>query len=436
MREYLDAERLHVVRGKGCWLEDGEGRRYLDGNASVWTNVHGHGDEELDDALRAQLGRRAHATLLGLNHDAASALSAALAGLTSGRLSRVFFSDCGAMAVEVAVKQSLQYWQLTGRGERRRIVAMEHGYHGDSFGTMALGGAQGFHDRFAPWLYRVERMPAPVHEECAGEVRESDAARSLDWLDRYLAEHGRHTACLVLEPSVQGAAGMRQQPPGFVAAVAQRCRAEGVHLILDEIFVAFGRLGELLVSEAEGVKADFVCLAKGLTAGYLPLGATLTSEAVFEAFLGATSERRTFFHGQTFTGNPLASAVALKNIEKLRRPGVLEGMRRRAQTLGEELREAFGGHPNVAAYRQRGFAACLDLRPAGAGRSWDADLRAGHRVCLEARRRGLILRALGDSIPIVPPPSISDDELRFLITTLRASLDAVAPGLPDFTHFQ
>ncbi len=427
MREYLDGDRLHVVRGEGCWLEDGEGRRYLDGNASVWTNVHGHADRELDEALRDQLGRLAHATMLGLNHEVAARLAAELAGLTAGRLSRVFFSDCGAMAVEVAVKLSLQSWQLSGHGERRRIVAMAHGYHGDSFGTMALGGAQGFHARFEPWFYPVERMPAPVHVECAGLVGASDMTASLAWLDEYLAAHGAETACLVLEPSVQGAAGMRQQPPGFVAAVAERCRGAGVHLILDEIFVAFGRLGELLVSEAEGVKADFVCLAKGLTAGYLPLGATLTSERIFECFLGAQSEGRTFFHGQTFTGNPLAAAVALKNIEKLKRPGVLSGMRDRAWCLGAGLRGAFGDHPNVRGLRQRGFAACLDLGPADRERRWPVDLRAAHRICLEARRRGLILRALGDSIPVVPPPAISAAELDVLVFTLRDAIDAVAP---------
>lgn len=430
MSEYLGGARLHIVRARGCWLEDVQGRRYLDGYSSIWTNVHGHGDPELDEALKAQLGRMAHSTLLGLNHPAAAALSAELSSLTSGRLSRVFFSDCGAMAVEVAVKLSLQYWQLCGHKGRRRIVAMEHAYHGDSFGTMALGDSGGFHERFQPWMFPVERMPAPLHEECAGKVRASGMGESLRWLDRYLAGRGGETACLVLEPSVQGAAGMRQQPPGFVSAVAERCRAAGVHFILDEIFVGFGRLGELLVSEAEGVKADFLCLAKGLTAGYLPLGATLASEEVFNAFLGRCKERKTFFHGQTFTGNPLACAVALKSIEKLRRPGVLDGMRLRAEVFGAALERALGGHANVPGLRQRGFAACIDLSPGDRSLRWHPDTRAAHRVCLEARRRGLVLRALGDSIPIVPPPVVTEEEIGFLAGVLRESIDAVMPGLP------
>lgn len=433
MREYARHERLHIARAAGCWLEDEAGRRYLDGNASLWTNVHGHADPELDAALREQLEQVAHVTLLGLNHPRAAELAERLAALTSGRLPRVFFSDCGAMAVEVAVKLSLQYWQLTGQPHRNRIVAMEHAYHGDSFGTMALGDSRGFHARFSPWFFEVQRFPAPEHAECAGRVQHSDQTQSLAALAHLLERQGAQTACLVLEPFVQGAAGMRQQPPDFVARVAQLCRQHGVHLILDEIFTGFGRLCQPLAGTAAGVDADFVCLAKGLSAGYLPLGATLARESFYEAFLGAPEEQRTFFHGQTFTGNPLACAVALRSLAKLERLIADGHLQRRAAFLGEKLTEDFAGHPHVHSLRQLGFTAAIDLGPVDRTARWPAARRGAFQICLEARRRGLILRPLGDSILIVPPLVIDAEEIAFLCRTLREAIDAVAPKIS--AHF-
>ncbi|MEY4132812.1 MAG: hypothetical protein RL592_870, partial [Verrucomicrobiota bacterium] len=295
MREYQDNPRLHLVRGEGSWLIDGEGKRYLDGNASVWTNVHGHNDPDLNRALREQAEKVAHVTLLGLNHPIATELAADLAGLTNGALSRCFYSDNGSNAVEVALKLSFQYWQLVGQEAKRGVISMEGAYHGDTFGTMAVGERSEFHRRFNPWLFAAQTFPAPVHAECAGKVARSDASASLAALKAILERDAATTACVILEPRVQGAAGMVQQPAGFVKAVADLCRQYGVHLILDEVFTGFGRLGALTVSELEGVVPDFLCLAKGLAAGYLPLAATLTSEKIYEAFLGKFSEGKTFF---------------------------------------------------------------------------------------------------------------------------------------------
>lgn len=430
MAEYMGNERLHVERAEGCWLFDKAGKAYLDGNASVWTNVHGHNDPELNAALTEQLGKVAHVTLLGLNHPLASSLAEKLSGLTGDRLARCFFSDCGAMAVEVAVKLSLQYRQLTGQPERQRILAMGQAYHGDSFGTMALGDGGRFHGRFAPWFFAVDRFPAPNHAECGGKVFEHDTGESLAKLANHLERFGAETSCLVLEPSVQGAAGMKQQPPGFVAAVSELCHRHGVHLILDEIFVGFRRLGPLLVGERENAQADFLCLAKGLTAGYMPLAATLASEEVYEAFLGSAEDNRSFFHGHTFTGNPLACAVALKSLEKLRRDGCEEAVQARADQLGRGLLDLFSGHPYVRSLRQRGLTAALELGPEPKRGHWSANQRSAFQICLEARKRGLVLRPLGDCVLLVPPQAIRRDELDFLLTTLRAALDAVAPRLP------
>lgn len=428
MRDYLALPPLAIASGKGGWLFDTEGRAYLDGNASIWTNVHGHGDPDLDEALRRQLGRVAHSTLLGLTHPPAAELAAELAGLAPEGLGRVFYSDNGAGAVEVALKLSFQYWQLTGRPGKRGVVGLEGGYHGDTFGAMAAGDSGAFHERFRPWCFASRHFPAPACLEWNGRLRSAEAEASLRALRQILEAEADRTACVILEPSVQGAAGMRLQPPGFVSAVAGLCREHGVHLILDEVFVGFGRLGPMLVCAEEGVAPDFLCLAKGLTAGYLPLAATLAREEIFEAFLGTAESRRAFYHGHTFTGNPLAAAVALENIRKLR-PLIEEGvLRRRIQAFGAALEEAFSGHPAVAEIRQRGFAAAIDLRPGAKERPAPAAL-----ACLKAREHGLILRPLGNSLLLVPPLCLSEEELGELARrTLRALDDAFEsdPSLP------
>jgi adenosylmethionine-8-amino-7-oxononanoate aminotransferase len=466
MREYLDHPRLHIGRAKGCWLFDAEGNRYFDGTASLWTNVHGHGDPDLDAALRAQLDQVAHTTLLGLNHPAAAALAEDLATLTDGQLSRCFFSDNGSNAVEIALKLSFQYWQLTGKPEKRGVIGLTGGYHGDTFGAMAVGDSGGFHERFAPWLFPAKHIPAPVHAECAGKVIRSDLSNSLVALDTLLAAESSRTACVIMEPRVQGAAGMRQQPPGFLAAVAERCRRAGVHLILDEVFTGFGRLGALtacsVVGQAfqpagspdfpvrcseratgkspkpsdknvcptsEGVVPDFLCLAKGLSGGYVPLAATLTSEAIHDAFLGTFSQQRAFYHGHTFSGNPLACAVARVSLAKLRSLLASGRVNETIAALGMELESHYASHPNVAQVRQLGLTGAIDLVPRDRNRRWPADLRVGFQVSLSARKHGLVIRPLGDSLLIVPPIVATPDEVRHLARALHAALDEVLPGL-------
>jgi len=429
MREYLDNPRLHIARAKGCWLFDTDGNRYFDGTASLWTNVHGHADPDLDDALRAQLDQVAHSTLLGINHPPAAALAEALATITDGQLSRCFFSDNGSNATEIALKLSFQYWQLTGKPEKRGVIGLTGGYHGDTFGAMAAGDSGGFHARFAPWLFPAKHIPAPTHAECAGNVHRSDASQSLAALDALLAGEADRIACLIMEPRVQGAAGMMQQPPGYVAAVAERCRRAGVHLILDEVFTGFGRLGALTASSSEQVIPDFLCLAKGLSGGYVPLAVTLASNAIHEVFLGTFSQQRAFYHGHTFSGNPLACAVARASLAKLR-PLLASG--RVAETiaaLGSEMDSHFAGHPNVAEVRQLGLTGAIDLAPRDRNMRWPADLRAGFQVSLAARKYGLVIRPLCDSILVVPPIVATPDEVRHLARAMHAAVDEVLPGL-------
>ena len=419
MQEYASLPSVVIASGRGGWLTDSEGRTYLDGNASIWTNVHGHNDPDLNAALIEQLGRVAHSTMLGLAHAPGADLAAELASIAPRGLNHVFFTDNGSGAVEVALKQSFQFWQLSGRPEKRGVIGMAGGYHGDTFGTMAVGDSGFFHDRFRPWCFATDHFPAPEAD---------DATASLTALATLLRAKAGETACLILEPSVQGAAGMRLQPPGFVRAVADLCREHGVHLIIDEVFVGFGRLGPMLVSTDEGVTPDFLCLAKGLTGGYLPLAATLVRDEIYNAFLGTYESRRAFFHGHTFTGNPLAAAVALANIRKLR-PLIESGLlATRIATFSRLLDAAFAGHPHVRALRQRGLTAAVDLAPAGGG-EYPVALRAGLQVCLRAREHGLLLRPLGDSLLLVPPLCLDEAELNELAARTLRSINDVLPTL-------
>ena len=421
---------LAIASGKGGWLTDTEGRTYLDGNASIWTNVHGHNDADLNAALLRQLERVAHSTMLGLTHPVGAELAAELAGLAPEGLNRVFFSDNGSGAVEVALKLSFQYWQLVGKPEKRGVIGLAGGYHGDTFGAMAAGDSGFFHERFRPWCFPAAHFPAPTCREWGGRVHSADATQSLAGLRALLADQAGRTACLILEPSVQGAAGMRLQPPGFVREVAALCREHDVHLILDEVFVAFGRLGSMLICAEEGIAPDFLCVAKGLTGGYLPLAATLAREEIFAAFLGSYESGRAFLHGHTFNGNPLAAAVALENIRKLR-PLIADGtLGRRIECFGRLLDEAFSEHPNVVEIRQRGMAAALDVSRENREIGKSENRETGHRlrrlgveVCLRAREHGLILRPLGDSLLLVPPLCLDEEELGELVRRTAAALN-------------
>lgn len=425
---------LHIVSGEGPWLFDSEGRKYFDGHSSLWTNVHGHRDPDLDAAVKTQLEKVAHATWLGLAHPAAGELAAKLAQLAGPGLERVFFSDNGACAVEIALKLSRQFWQLTGQSEKREIVGFSGGYHGDTLGAMAVSDSGAFHARFADWFLPAHHVPAPVYREVAGKVLESAATASLRSLRELLGHRAKHIAAVILEPSVQGAAGMRQQPPGFVADVAALCREHGVHLILDEVFVAFGRLGKMLVGASEGVTPDFLCLGKGLTGGYLPLAATLTAEEIHAAFCGPFEQNRTFFHGHTFTANPLACAVSLASIEKLI-PLVKDGsLKNRLDDFGRIFAQTFAGHPHIANLRQRGFTAAFEVVQAN-GSPYPTAARIGLQICLEARQLGLILRPLGDTLLFVPPPCSESPDFRFCCETTRTALDAIVqrPGGPQLS---
>ena len=425
MQEYCAWPKLHVERGEGCWLWDREGNRYLDTNASVWTNTFGHNDPELNAAIEAQLQKVAHSTYLGLSHPAAAELGYRLCAEAPAGLERVFFSDNGSNAIEIALKLSYQYWQLNDHPQRKRVIGMQGGYHGDTIGTMAAGQSGRFHERFSEWFIDSWHFPAPHCHRFNGEIDTADASASLKTLEDYLETESAHVACLVIEPFVQGAAGMIQQPDGFLKAIEVLCRKYNIHLILDEVFVAFGRLGSVFACEQEAITPDFLCLAKGISAGYVPLAATIIQSKIYEACLGQWIEDRTFFHGHTFTANALACAVALKNLEKLKALIDSGALKRTIADFGQELAEKLVPHPNITQIRQFGLTAAIDLTPVEGQPQWPVEVRMGWQVCLAARKHELILRPLGNSLLIVPPLIISHDEITFMCERIIRTLDAV-----------
>jgi adenosylmethionine-8-amino-7-oxononanoate aminotransferase len=413
MRDWVSEDPLVIERAEGTDLVDTDGHRYIDGVSSLWCNVHGHRHPLIDEAVRGQLERVAHSTMLGLTHEPGATLAARLVELAPPGLTRVFFSDSGSAATEVALKMAFQYWQQRGGQHRRRtsFVALRGGYHGDTLGAVSVGGIDLFHAAYGPLLFRA-------YKATPGDIAD---------LERLLELRGEEIAAVIVEPLVQGATGIRLQPPGYLRAVRRLCDRHGVFLICDEVATGFGRTGTMFACEQERVAPDFLCLGKGLTGGYLPLAATLTSERVYEGFLGAHQDYRTFFHGHTFTGNPLACAAALASLELFEREHTLLRLQPKIRLLYEQLAE-IAAMDEVEEVRGRGFMVGIDLG------EHDPALRLGHRVTLEARRRGAIVRPLGDVVVLMPPLAISKADLRRLVAivgeSIRAAFASIA-GAPE-----
>ncbi len=405
---WAEEEPLLIERGEGSYLFDVDGRRYIDGTSSLWCNVHGHRHPDIDRAVHEQLDRVAHSTMLGLSHRGAAELASRLVAIAPAGLARVFYSDSGSTAAEIALKMAFQYQRQRGpEGARRTsFVRLREAYHGDTIGSVSVGGIDLFHSAYGPLLF-------DTHAAEPGDA---------DDLARILAAHGEEVAAVIVEPLVQGAAGILVQPPGYLSAVRELCDEHGALLICDEVATGFGRTGTMFACEQEGVAPDLLCLAKGITGGYLPLAATLTTEEIYEGFLGAPEEQRTFFHGHTYTGNPLAVAAALANLDVFESERTLERLQPKIRLLQQHLAE-IEAMPEVAAVRQRGFMVGIDLG------EHDPALRMGHRVTLAARERGALVRPLGDTVVLVPPLSISDEDLSRLLAIVAESI-AAAVALP------
>jgi adenosylmethionine-8-amino-7-oxononanoate aminotransferase len=431
MRDWLAEEPVIIERGEGNYLIDTDGARYLDGVSSLWCNVHGHRKRELDEALAAQAAHIAHSTMLGLSNVPATVLAKRLVDLAPPGLTRVFYSDAGATAVEIALKLALQYWQLRGEPQRTRFVALTEAYHGDTLGAVAVGYSETFHRFFRPVLSPARRIDPP--HVFRWQQRQSPA-RALELAiadaERVFAAHGHELAALIVEPLMQGAAGMWAQPLGYLPALRDLARRHGTLLICDEVATGFGRTGRLFAVEHEGVAPDLLCLGKGITGGYLPLAATLASESIFEAFLAPYERFEAFFHGHTYTGNPLACAVALANLDVFAAERVVERVAERSRRLAALLAESTRHLPAVGDVRQWGLMVGIELvRAADTRAAFDPALRVGHRVTQAARRRGVLLRPLGNVIILMPPLSITTDELETLVGVTAESIGSVLASI-------
>src|SRR5437868_10749020 len=422
-------EPVLIAHAPGSWLFDTRRGKYLDAISSLWVTVHGHHRPEIDSAIRLQLEHVAHTTLLGLGSppsiELASELTARapLAVLPPGdrRLTKVFYSDNGSTAVEVALKMAFQHWKQRGKPEKRKFVALAEGYHGDTLGSVSVGGVDLFHEIFRPLLFDCLRIPAPyAYRWPTGpkHCRESPALAAESMINGRRDE----IAAVILEPLVMGAAGMITHPPGYLKRISRSCKENGVLLICDEVATGFGRTGTLFACEQEEVVPDFLCLAKGLTGGYLPLAATLTTDAVYESFLGPFESKRTFFHGHSYTGNPLACAAALASLRIFDEDRTLEHARTMAERLRKGL-ESVAELKHVGDVRQRGMMIGIELvKDKKTKEEFDYAQRVGHRVALAGRRHELMLRPLGNVVVLVPPLAIAPSEVDFLIDGVRESI--------------
>lgn len=396
-------EPLILTGGRGVILRDSRGREYIDGNSSIWTNIHGHGHPVLVEAIRRQLDQVAHVSFLGSSNEPAILLGERLVGLLpDSGLTRVFYSDDGSTAIEVALKMTLQYWQLAGHSERNRFVAFDRAYHGDTVGAASLGGVGAFFDRFSAIQFSPIRVGG------------------LPELEAMTGEESSHVAAVVIEPCVQGTAGIRVWPEGMLAALRAWCDERGVLLILDEVFTGFGRTGRMFACEHEGVVPDFLCLAKGLTGGMMPLAATLTTERIYEAFLGEYEELKSFFYGHSYSANPLGCAAALASLEIFESERVLDSLEGKIHCLREGLAD-LAASPYVAETRQCGLIAGIALRR-GPVAPCDWRDQTGARVCVAARKYGLLTRPILDVVTFIPPLCISASQI-------QASLGAIAKAI-------
>jgi len=429
MKEWYGESPIIITEGKGSMLKDIHGRWYIDGVSSIWVTVHGHGKEEINRAIKEQVDMISHSTLLGLTHPPAIELSEKLVSIAPEGLSRVFYSDNGSTAVEIGLKIAFQYWQHRGIKEKNKFLSLNHAYHGDTVGAVSVGGIDLFHKIFSPLLFKSYRAPAPYCYRCElGKKYPSCRLSCLKKMESIIRKYHEKIAGLIIEPVVQGAGGMIVSPPGYLKGVRRLCKKYRILMIADEVATGFGRTGKMFACEDEDISPDILCLAKGVTGGYLPLAATLTTEKIYKAFLGKYSDLKTFFHGHTYSGNQLACAAAIANLKLFRTEKTLYEMRNKTDLLKKGLAEMLK-FPHVGDIRQKGFMVGIELvKDKDSREPYILEEKIGIRVCNRAREKGLIIRPLGNVIVLMPPLSISRQELKRLIQITSEAITEVTSG--------
>ncbi|MCF8033533.1 MAG: adenosylmethionine--8-amino-7-oxononanoate transaminase [Desulfarculaceae bacterium] len=427
MRLWPEEPPVIIQRGEGNWLIDDQGRRFFDGVSSLWVTVHGHNHPAINQAIRDQLEQLDHSTLLGLSHPQAARLAAELAEVTPGELNKAFYSESGSTSVEIALKIAFQYWQQSGRPEKKGFAALGEAYHGDTIGAVSVGGIDLFHQVYGPLLFPVHRLPQPFCRRCPlGLEHPACGLACAEALETLLAEQGDEIGALIVEPRVQGAAGMIVQPEGYLKRLWEICRAHDVLFIADEVATGFGRTGKLFACELEGVEPDLMCLGKGITGGTLPLAATMATDRVYSAFLGEFDEFKTFFHGHTYTGNPLACAAALASLKLMRENDVVANTAPLIQRLSQGLAR-IAEQEHVVQVRQQGMMVGIELsQDKATDTPYPPEARMGHHAIMAAREHGVIIRPLGDTVILMPPLASSLEEIDLL-------LEATGKGIAEAT---
>ncbi|GBE00851.1 L-Lysine-8-amino-7-oxononanoate aminotransferase [bacterium BMS3Abin08] len=426
MKEWIHDTPVIIEEGRDCFLRDINGRWYLDGVSSLWVNIHGHRKREIDEAIQRQLGRISHSTLLGLGNAPSIELAEKLVDILPRGLNRIFYSDNGSTSVEIALKMAFQYWVHRGIKGKDTFLCLNNAYHGDTVGAVSVGGIDVFHEAFGPLLFKTFKAPSPYCYRCELGLECPECGLGcLERLSEILKEHAPEIAAVILEPMVQGAGGMIVFPPGYLKGARELARQHDVLFIADEVAVGFGRTGRMFACEHEGVTPDFICLSKGITGGYLPLAATVTTGEVFSAFLGEYEELKTFFHGHSYTGNPLACAAAIASLELFEKDKILDGVRKKERILMSRLEE-LEGLRCVGDTRGMGLVGAVELiKNRETKAPYPLSNRIGYRVCLAAREKGLLVRPLGDIIVIMPPLSISTENLKRMLEILKESIAEV-----------
>ncbi|MFV9509735.1 adenosylmethionine--8-amino-7-oxononanoate transaminase [Tepidibacillus sp. LV47] len=421
MMDY-DENPLIIESGEGIKLKDINGKEYYDGFSSLWLNVHGHRKKELDNAIKEQLGKIAHSTLLGMTNVPATELAEKLIKITPEGLTRVFYSDSGAEAVEIAIKMSFQYWQNLGRANKRKFVTMTNGYHGDTIGAISVGSIDLFHQVYGSLMFETYKVPFPyVYRHPSGDpVQTRD--ESLAQLESLLKDHHEEIAAVIVESMMQGAGGMILMPDGFLSGIRELCTKYNVLLILDEVATGFGRTGKMFACEHEGVTPDLMTVGKGITGGYLPIAVTFTTEEIYQAFYDHYENMKTFFHGHSYTGNQLGCAVALANLDLFQKEDIVNQVKRKSVYLKQLLSE-LKSLSHVGDIRQLGFMVGIELvKDKTTKEPFPFEARTGYHVTLKLRELGMLTRPLGDVIVFMPPLASTEQELKEMVHLLKKAI--------------
>ena len=411
MKEYLKEDPLVIEDSDGVYLIDSDGNRYIDGVSSLWVNIHGHKVSKINKAIKNQVDKIAHSTLLGVTNPSASLLAKKLIDISPVGLKKVFYSGDGASAVEVALKMAFQYWLIKGKKRKKNFVCLKDGYHGDTLGAVSVGGIDVFHSTFKPLLFKSYKIPS---------YDSSD--NTITRLESILIKKADTIAALIMEPYVQAAGGIKVAKKGYLKKIQKLCKKFDILLILDEVATGFGRTGEMFACDHDNVTPDILVLGKGLTGGYLPLSATITTNDIFETFLGEHEELKAFFHGHSYSGNPLACSAAIANLEIFEEEQTIKKAKKVIEIFEEELKE-FSGLEHVSSVRNKGLMAGIDLKKnVKKNINYKYNERIGKKVCDIAKKDGVLIRPLGDTIVIMPPVSIKQKELKKLTRTIYKSI--------------